>query len=88
MSCYSAAEEITPVCADFVVVEAVLPNRSLATNTLLTGKITGNFSIFGRFGQFWLRKRASYHDLTSKFPTKQNSELIRENRELRSNNRD
>jgi hypothetical protein len=30
MSCYSVAEEITPVCADFLVVRAVLRNQSPA----------------------------------------------------------
>jgi hypothetical protein len=28
MSCYSVAEEITPVCADFLVVDAVPRNQS------------------------------------------------------------
>jgi hypothetical protein len=30
MSSYSANQEITPICADFVVVRAVWPNRSAA----------------------------------------------------------
>jgi hypothetical protein len=36
-----------PGRADFLVVDAVRPNRSLTLDSLLTGKITGNFSLFG-----------------------------------------
>jgi hypothetical protein len=30
MSCYSANEEITPICADYLVADAVLKNQSAA----------------------------------------------------------
>jgi hypothetical protein len=37
MSCYSVAEEITSVCADYLVVDAVSRNSS----PLVTGRKTG-----------------------------------------------
>jgi hypothetical protein len=48
MSCYSVAEEITSICADFLVVNAVLENQSQGAYSLLTGKRTGKFSISDR----------------------------------------
>jgi hypothetical protein len=54
-------------------------------NFLLTGKITGNFSIFACFGENWRRKRTQFQRVTSKFPMNRNRGLIRRNREFQNN---
>jgi hypothetical protein len=51
MSGYSAAQEIRSICADYLVVDAVRPNRSARSNSLLTGKITGNISFWAIFAR-------------------------------------
>jgi hypothetical protein len=50
---------------------------SLGPNSLLTGKITGKFSIFGAFGEKRLRNRPLFQSITDKFPQTQNREIIR-----------
>ena len=40
---------VMPVRGDWLVVDAVLVNRSAGPNSLLAGKITGNFANFGPF---------------------------------------
>jgi hypothetical protein len=47
MSRYSVAEEITSICADFVVVDVVLPNRSLS------GEFPANREKNREFRRFW-----------------------------------
>jgi len=52
-------------------------------NSLLTGKRTGNFPIFGSFGENRLQNRAYFQRVTSKFPKNRNREIIRHIREWR-----
>jgi hypothetical protein len=82
MSCYSMAEEITPVCADYLVVDAVQKNWSPAAEEQ---GIYPKMAVRLRFG---LQIQLSKQRVAAEFPRKHNRELIRENRELRSNNRD
>jgi hypothetical protein len=55
MSCYSVAEEITSICADFLVVDAVSPNWSPQPNSLFIREIA-RYSLF--FEQFEDRRAA------------------------------
>src|SRR5258705_8096056 len=56
-------------------------NRSPVGNSLLTGKLTGNFAILGP------QKPISLHE-TTKFPTQINRENILKNREFSGKNRE
>src|SRR5271170_5735294 len=58
----------------------LLENR----NSLLTGKKTGNFADSGAFCEKQSRKRLGIQVFTNEFPSKQNRELIRDNREANS----
>jgi hypothetical protein len=49
---------------------------SWGQNSLLTGKITGNFAFFGRFQQNRAEKPSFSQVVTSKFPKNWNRELI------------
>jgi hypothetical protein len=59
---------------DCVVVDASLPQPVSNPNSLLTGKITGNFSICGPFGRFSPLIGEQIHVVTTKFPTQRNRE--------------
>jgi hypothetical protein len=57
-------------------------------NSLLTGKRTGNFTIFGLLEAKSVRKTPVPQPLLGKFPTQINRENILKNREFLSGNRE
>jgi hypothetical protein len=57
-------------------------------NSLLTGKITGNFSILGSILKFWPPFDMQLQRLAAKFPTQWNRELFWPNREFIGANRE
>jgi hypothetical protein len=63
-------------------------NLSQRQNSLLTGKITGNFADSGLNPQFWWRVSWRIQSLKAKFPAKRNREFFRRIRELISKNRE
>ena len=74
MSCYPAAWEITSICADFLVVDAVSPNRSPARFPCLQGKEQGTFIKSGSSRVSLTIICAQFHKVTSKFPVNWNRE--------------
>jgi hypothetical protein len=56
MSCYSVAEEINPVCADFVVVHAVLTNRSARRQIPVDREKNREFFVFRAFRPKFIAK--------------------------------
>jgi hypothetical protein len=72
---------------DFVVVDAVPRNQSPGANSLVTGKITGNFSFLGHCGENLRQKDTRFQSVRSEFPKNQNRELVRQSREKYSVNR-
>jgi hypothetical protein len=63
-------------------------NLSQQQNSLLTGKITGNFADSGLNPQFWWRVSQRIQPLKAKFPAKRNREFFQRIRELISKNRE
>jgi hypothetical protein len=59
-----------------------ISNLSQHPNSLLTGKLTGNFVEFLRAARFESPTREQIQSLAAKFPTQQNRELLRRNREF------
>src|SRR6202023_1151813 len=59
-----------------------------ASDSLLTGNLTGNFSNLGLFLRFLLIINEQIQMLASKFPSKWNREFFRRNRELFLPNRE
>ena len=57
-------------------------------NSLLSGKITGNFAIFGLLEAISVRKAPVPQSLLGKFPTQINRENILKNREFKIGNRE
>jgi hypothetical protein len=57
-------------------------------NSLLSGKLTGNFTIFGLLEAKSVRKTPVPQRLLAKFPTQINRENILKNREFLSGNRE
>jgi hypothetical protein len=51
------------------------------SNSLLTGKRTGNFSFSGHFRENCRRKRTYFQCVTNKFPKNRSREIIRQSRE-------
>ena len=71
-----------------MVVCAVRYEPVSTCNSLLTGKLTGNFAI-SRFSEaICNRKTPVLQSLLSKFPTKINREIIFGNREFSARNRE
>ena len=66
MSCYPVPEEITSVCMDYLVVDAVPPNWSLIAQFSITGNKQGKSPHFGpewRFlPGFFIASTSSYED--------------------------
>src|SRR5260221_14316723 len=62
-------------------------NRSPTCNSLLTGKLTGNFTILGPQKPISLHETTVLQQLFTKFPTQINRETILKNREFLSGNR-
>jgi hypothetical protein len=73
---------------DWMVVCAVRYEPVSACNSLLTGKLTGNFAISGLLEVISERKAPVPQPLLSKFPTKINREIIFDNREISGKNRE
>src|SRR5262245_803648 len=63
-------------------------NPSPLPNSLLTGKLTGNYVEFARLMRFRSPTREQIQRLATKFPTQQNSEFLRRNREFARENRE
>src|SRR5262249_38637130 len=57
-------------------------NPSPLPNSLLTGKLTGNFVKIASLMRFCTLTRQQIQKLAAKFPTQQNRELFRRNREF------
>jgi hypothetical protein len=57
-------------------------------NSLLSGKLTGNFTIFGILEVISVRKTPVLQPLFGKFPTQINRENIFDNREISGRNRE
>src|SRR5258705_7582290 len=71
-----------------MVVCAVRFERVSGGNSLLTGKLTGNFAILGPQKQISLHETTVLQRLFTKFPTQINRENILKNREILSGNRE
>jgi hypothetical protein len=77
MSCYSVAEEITPICADFLVADAVLRNQSPVAEFPANREKNTESGDFGGFSIFGSSKIISWsNDLPSQFPVQTNREII------------
>jgi hypothetical protein len=71
-----------------MVVYAVRYEPVSTCNSLLTGKITGNFAISTLLEAISKRKTPVPQPLPSKFPAKINREIIFDNREISGKNRE
>jgi hypothetical protein len=71
-----------------MVVCAVICEPVSTCNSLLTGKLTGNFANSGLQARKLDEIVADNQSLVAKFPKKHNREFFRTNRELRIDNRD
>src|ERR1700737_4921756 len=76
------------VWKDWMVVCAVRYEPVSTCNSLLTGKLTGNFAIPGLLEAISEAKAPAPQPLLSKFPTKINREIIFGNREISGKNRE
>ena len=65
-----------------MVADAVLVEPVSNENSLLTGKLTGNFVKSAHLGAILKLTREQIQRLAAKFPTQQNRELFRRNREF------
>jgi hypothetical protein len=63
-------------------------NPSPLPNSLLTGKLTGNYVEFARLMRFRSPTGEQIQRLATKFPTQQNREFLRRNREFARENRE
>jgi len=63
-------------------------NQSPNPNSLITGKLTGNFANSGPPARFWRPIGERIQWLAAKFPTQRNREFFWRNRELFSQNRE
>jgi hypothetical protein len=87
----TACFQSTTVCAvrkDWMVVCAVRYEPVSGGNSLLTGKLTGNFAILGPQKPISLHETTVLQRLFTKFPTQINRENILKNREFLSGNRE
>jgi hypothetical protein len=71
-----------------MVVCAVRYELVSGENSLLTGELTGNFSILGSILKFWPPFDTQLQRLAAKFPTQWNRELFWPNREFAGANRE
>jgi hypothetical protein len=69
-----------------LVVRAVRYEPVSTSNSLLTGKLTGNFAILSHQKPILLHETAVLQRLFAKFPTQINRENILKNREISGNN--
>jgi hypothetical protein len=79
---------VSTVQEDWMVVCAVRYEPVSTCNSLLTGKLTGNFSVSGLLEAICKRKAPVPQPLLSKFPAKINREIIFDNREISGKNRE
>src|SRR5258708_1955507 len=82
MSAVLPHTEITMQRPDWLADDAVTIGPVCATNSLLTGKLTGNFSISGPIPLFWHAISERVQRLAEQFPTQRNRELFWASREL------
>jgi hypothetical protein len=73
---------------DVLADETVNGEPVSASDSLLTGNLTGNFSNLGLFLRFLLLINEQIQTLASKFPSKWNRELFLPNREFSRPNRE
>jgi len=85
---YPASYGKPAVCEDWMVVCAVRYEPVSGGNSLLTGKLTGNFAILGPQKPISLHETTVLQRLFTKFPTQINRENILKNREFLSGNRE
>src|SRR5262245_47742686 len=71
-----------------MVADAVQVEPVSTLNSLLTGKLTGNFVKIASLMRFCTLTRQQIQRLAAKFPTQQNREFLRRNREFESKNRE
>jgi hypothetical protein len=85
---YFASYRNRTVCGDWMVVCAVRYEPVSTCNSLLTGKLTGNFVVSGLLQAISVQKATVPQPLLSKFPAKINREIIFGNREISGRNRE
>ena len=85
---YLASYRQRVVCNGWVVVCAVICEPVSTCNSLLTGKLTGNFAFLGPQKPISLHETAVLQRLFTKFPTQINRENILKNREISGKNRE
>jgi hypothetical protein len=85
---YLASYRKRAVCGDWMVVCAVRYEPVSTCNSLLTGKLTGNFAISTLLEAISERKTPVPQPLLGKFPAKINREIIFRNREVFGKNRE
>ena len=73
---------------DCVADDAVRCQPVSNPNSLLTGKLTGNFVSFGLLSRFWCPDGERIQWLADKFPTQRNREFFCRNREFFGANRE
>jgi hypothetical protein len=77
MSCYPVPEEITSVCADYLVAEAVLTNRSPRRQIPVDREKNREFSAFARFSHGRVAENLPlFRTLVQHFPTSENREFL------------
>src|SRR5258708_39408870 len=76
------------VCGDWMVVCAVRYEPVSTCNSLLTGKLIGNFAFLGPQKPISLHETTVLQRLFTKFPTQINRENILKNREISGKNRE
>jgi hypothetical protein len=83
MSCYPAAQEITSICADYLVADAVLRNQSPVAKFPANREKNTESDDFGGFSISFSSKIISWsNDLPSQFPVQTNREIIEACREF------
>ena len=85
---YLASYRKHAVYEDWMVVCAVRYEPVSGGNSLLTGKLTGNFAILGPQKPISLHETTVLQRLFTKFPTQINRENILKNREISGKNRE
>jgi hypothetical protein len=70
------------IAQDCVVADALHRDQSPNPNSLITGKLTGNFLILGAFVRFSFLIGEQIQLVTIKFPTRRNREFSGRNREF------
>jgi hypothetical protein len=74
--------EKMPEVSEYMVADAVDLEPVSSIQFPAKGKLTGNFAKFLRAARFWTPTREQIQRLAAKFPTQQNREFLRRNREF------